>query len=76
VKLRQKLHGHYAYYGITGNYAALNRFKYEVHRRWHKWLNRRNRKRELLWDKFNLLLQRYPLPNPRIVQRSRSKPII
>jgi hypothetical protein len=56
VKLRQKLHGHYAYYGIMGNYAALNRFKYEVHRRWHQWLNRRNRRRELLWDKFNLLL--------------------
>ncbi len=69
VKLRQKLHGHYAYYGITGNYAALSRFKYEVHRRWHKWLNRRNRQRELRWSQFNALLGRFPLPNPRIVHR-------
>ena len=68
VKLRQKLHGHYAYYGISGNYEALTRFKYEVHRRWHTWLNRRNRQRELLWFRFNELLRRYPLPNPRIVQ--------
>jgi len=69
VKLRQKLHGHYAYYGITGNYAALGRFKFEVHRRWHKWLNRRNRQRELLWPQFNALPRRFPLPNPRIVHR-------
>lgn len=69
VKLRQKLHGHYAYYGISGNYDALKRFKYEVHRRWHKWLNRRNRQRELLWSQFNTMLGRYPLPDPRIVHR-------
>ena len=68
LKLRQKLHGHYAYFGIRGNYAALTRFKFEVHRRWHKWLNRRNRQRELTWDKFNSLLKRYPLPPPRIHQ--------
>jgi hypothetical protein len=69
AKLSQKLHGHYAYYGITGNSAALSRFKHEVHRRWHKWLNRRNRQRELLWPEFNALLKRFPLPNPRIVHR-------
>jgi group II intron reverse transcriptase/maturase len=69
LKLRQKLHGHYAYYGIRGNYAALARFKFEVHRRWHQWLNRRNRQRELTWDKFNRLLKRYPLPPPRIHQQ-------
>ena len=71
VKLRQKLHGHYAYFGIRGNYAALARFKFEVHRRWHKWLNRRNRQRELTWNKFNALLRRCPLPNPRIAKPRR-----
>lgn len=69
IKLRQKLNGHYAYYGITGNYAALKRFRYEVERRWHKWLNRRNRQRELHWSHFNAMLRRLPLPNPRIVHR-------
>lgn len=78
LKLRQKLHGHYAYYGIKGNYAALNRFKFEVQRCWHKWLNRRNRQRELQWFRFNALLRRYPLPNPRLVKPrlSRSETLI
>lgn len=69
MKLRQKLHGHYAYYGISENYDALKRFKFEVHRRWHKWFNHRNRQRELRWSQFNALLRRFPLPNPRMVQR-------
>ena len=68
-KLRQKLHGHYAYYGINGNYAALHRFHHEVYRRWFKWLNRRNRQRELSWELFSALVKRYPLPAPRIVHR-------
>ena len=69
LKLRQKLHGHYAYYGINGNYAALQRFHHEVKRRWFKWLNRRNRQRELSWTLFNALIKRYPLPAPRIVHQ-------
>lgn len=69
-KLSQKLHGHYAYYGIQGNSRALQRFQYEVHRCWHKWLNRRNRQRELLWPAFNRLLKRFPLPRPRLVHSS------
>lgn len=69
LKLRQKLLGHYAYYGINGNYAALQRFFHEVKRRWHKWLNRRNRQRELSWALFTAMLKRYPLPVPRIVHQ-------
>lgn len=68
--LKQKLLGHYAYYGINGNYQALNRFLHAVKHCWHKWLNRRNRQRELLWSQFQSLLDRYPLPNPRIVHRT------
>jgi len=67
LKLRQKLLGHYAYYGINGNYAALQRFFHEVKRRWYKWLNRRNRQRELSWTLFTAMVKRYPLPVPRIV---------
>ena len=50
-KLNEKLRGHYAYYGVTGNSAALSRFLHEVERRWRKWLYRRNRKRSLTWDR-------------------------
>ena len=65
--LSQKVRGHYAYYGITGNARALSGFKDAVQRCWHKWLNRRNRERTLDWDHFNRLLERYPLPPARVV---------
>jgi len=60
-KLNEKLRGHYAYYGVTGNSEALTRFRWEVDRRWRKWLNRRNRERSITWHVFRKLLQRYPL---------------
>jgi len=65
--LSRKVRGHYAYYGITGNARALAWFLCAVHRAWRKWLDRRNRNREMTWDRFNRLLRRYRLPPPRIV---------
>jgi group II intron reverse transcriptase/maturase len=65
--LRRKLLGHYNYYGITGNSRSLGKFRYQVHRVWRKWLNRRSRGNHMPWEKFNLLLQHYPLPAIRIV---------
>ena len=60
-KLNEKLRGHYAYYGVTGNSAALSRFLFAVKTCWRKWLYRRNRLRSLTWSVFYRLLQRYPL---------------
>jgi RNA-directed DNA polymerase len=60
--LSQKLRGHCAYYGITGNSQCLHEFRQWVIRLWHKWLNRRNRERSMTWEIFNRLLARYPLP--------------
>ena len=65
--LSQKLRGHFAYYGITGNAPALSAFRLWVVRCWRHWLNRRHRERSLTWDLFNRLLQRYPLPPARVV---------
>jgi hypothetical protein len=65
--LSQKLRGHFAYYGITGNSSALSWFRYGVVCCWRKWLNRRNRERCLDWNLFNRLLERYPLPPARVV---------
>jgi group II intron reverse transcriptase/maturase len=66
-KLNEKLRGHYAYYGVTGNGSALSRFLHEVECRWRKWLLRRNRDRALKWDLFRRLLQRFPLAPVRTV---------
>lgn len=67
-KLNQKLRGHYAYYGVTGNSGSLTRFLWEVERRWRKWLLRRSRQRTMTWARFRLLLQRYPLAPVRTVR--------
>ena len=61
--LTQKLRGHYQYYGITGNSAALGSFAREVTRLWYKWLRRRHRNRPS-WAWFQRLLARFPLPRP------------
>ncbi|RMH34281.1 MAG: group II intron reverse transcriptase/maturase [Nitrospirae bacterium] len=65
-KLSQKVRGHYAYCGVTGNGRMLHNFRHEVRRAWRKWLNRRNRKRQMTWAKFERLETRYPLPLPKI----------
>lgn len=66
-KLSQALRGHDAYYGITGNGTALSNLRYCLNRVWRKWLDRRSRKARMTWDKFNRLLERYPLPPARVV---------
>ncbi len=65
--LSQKLRGHCAYYGITGNGEALRRFRDAMQRAWQKWLSRRSWAGRLSWDAFNALRQRYPLPRALVV---------
>jgi hypothetical protein len=69
--LTQKLRGHYAYYGVTGNYRALRSYFWEAVHAWHKWLSRRSyaAHRTCTWEWMTRLLQRLPLPRPRIVHR-------
>jgi RNA-directed DNA polymerase len=67
-ELCQKLRGHFAYYGITGNDLWLRKFRQGVKRAWQKWLHRRSRSStDMPWDRFNRLLQRYRLPPARVV---------
>jgi group II intron reverse transcriptase/maturase len=68
VTLNQKLRGHFGYFGIIGNYGALHRFHEGVKRAWRKWLHRRSQKANMTWDRMVLLLQRYPLQQPRILR--------
>lgn len=60
--LSQKLRGHFAYYGITGNAVCFSRFRHEVAGIWRKWLGRRKRGGPPPWERFAALLKRYPLP--------------
>ena len=67
--LSQKLRGHFAYYGITGNADVLSRFRRGAIALWRKWLGRRHRAGEVAWERMYRLLKRYPLP-PAIVVHS------
>jgi len=64
--LGQKLRGHFGYFGIRGNFDALSRFFHEVTEVWRKWLNRRSQRAAMPWPRMHRLLERYPLPTPRI----------
>ena len=64
--LKQKLQGHYTYYGgLIGNTRCLNNFRYEVMRLWRKWLSRRHRRGQWSWARFDELLKVLVLPWPR-----------
>ncbi|MCL7931758.1 group II intron reverse transcriptase/maturase [Halomonas llamarensis] len=68
--LCRKLQGHFAYYGISGNYRALQDVVYQAQCIWIKWLRRRSQRGYFSWAKANLLLKRLPLPKARIVHRN------
>jgi RNA-directed DNA polymerase len=72
--LSQKLRGHFAYYGITGNSEGLRRFRDAVTGLWRKWLSRRAWASVLSWDHFTELLKRFPLP-PAVVVHSVYRPV-
>lgn len=74
--LCRKLRGHDAYYGVIGNFRSLALLREEVKRIWQKWLDRRSSKRSMPWERFTLLLERYPLTPPRLIdERARSKAV-
>lgn len=67
AKLSQKLRGHYAYFGISGNIAALKRLRYVVEHVWVKWLKRRSQRHRLTNERITALLTRYALPAARLL---------
>jgi hypothetical protein len=67
MRLTAVLRGHYAYYGVTGNYRSLSRFLYQTQRAWLAVLRRRGQRPHLPWARFQQLLCVFPLPLPRIV---------
>jgi group II intron reverse transcriptase/maturase len=66
-KLCQKLRGYYQYYAIRGNYPALEKVYSFVVRAWRYWLRRRDRKKQLSWEKYEKVQEMFPLPRPRII---------
>jgi group II intron reverse transcriptase/maturase len=65
--LCKKLRGFYQYAGIRGNYRAMESILEAVRRTWRYWLSRRSHKSAIPWDQFSKLLERCPLPRPKII---------
>jgi len=64
--LNRVLRGHYAYYGIAGNFRALQRVHRFVERYWHKMLCSRSRKGYIRWEVFHRIKARLPLQQPKL----------
>lgn len=67
--LTRRIQGHVNYFGVNGNGRSLQVFVEEVRLAWYKWLRRRSQQAHLTWKSFGQLLERLPLPRPRIVVR-------
>ena len=64
--LNRALRGHYSYYGIVGNFRALQKVHRFVERYWRKMLNSRSREGSVTWEIFHKIKERFPLQPPRL----------
>jgi RNA-directed DNA polymerase len=64
--LTSVLHGHYRYYAVPDNSAALRAFRQRVVRHWRQTLRRRSQKGRLSWERTARLANRW-LPQPCIL---------
>jgi len=65
--LRSRLQGHMNYFGVNGNLRSVATLYYHATKTWKFWLSRRSQRAYVTWERMNLLLQRYPLPPPKIL---------
>ncbi|MGH8829647.1 MAG: group II intron reverse transcriptase/maturase [Polaromonas sp.] len=72
--LASVVRGHQAYYAVPGNYDAVNEFRTQIARTWHKALRRRSQRTRLTWARMNRIVTRWlpasrtlhPFPNERL----------
>ena len=61
------LRGHYAYYGVAGNFRALVKVYRAMERYWFTMLRSRSRNGgRLTWDAFHQIKERTPLLRPKL----------
>ena len=66
INLNRLLRGHYAYYGIGGNFRALQKVHRTIERYWRKMLSSRSRKGLVSWEVFQRIKTRFPLQRPKL----------
>jgi group II intron reverse transcriptase/maturase len=65
--VNRKLQGHYAYYNVSDNWAAVIEFRLRTAKALWRGLNRRSQRRSFSWEQFWRYVDRYPLARPRRV---------
>ena len=81
AKLRKRMHdpvpkvgkwlgavvrGHMQYFSVPRNREAVDLFRYEVIKLWHKSLRRRSQKTKMTWERMQRLIKRW-LPTVRVI---------
>ena len=66
INLNRVLRGHYAYYGIAGNFRALQRVHRAVERYWRKMLCSRSGKGPFPWAVFRRIKASFLWQRPRL----------
>jgi len=64
--LERVVRGHYGYYAVPGNIAAITTFHTQVKLHWYRALRRRSQRTSLDWNRMDRLAARWLLP-PRIM---------
>jgi len=64
--LNRKIVGHYAYYGISGNYDGLLKFYRYIIIQFYKTLIRRSQKKWLTFKRYLKLLEKFPIKKPKL----------
>jgi hypothetical protein len=67
VKMRQKLQGHFNYYGVSGNIEMLMKYYHETIEIMFKWLNRRSQRKSCTFKRFMGMVEYFRVPRPRII---------
>jgi hypothetical protein len=60
--LRSVVDGHFRYYGVPMNEAALHLFRLQVGRLWHRALSRRSQNGHVPWDRMHRLIANWLRP--------------
>ena len=64
--LKRKLIGHYAYYGVNGNYESLVSFYKYIKYTWFKVLRKRGQKRKINYHDFLRIWKYLKVPEPKV----------
>lgn len=66
ARLNRKIAGHYAYYGISGNYDSLLKFYRFIVTQLYKTLRRRGQRNWLNYERYYKLLIHFPIKKPKL----------